>query len=146
VNDAGLDIEASSTRSLDTMSKPVKIILGCLIGAVFLVCGGGVIGAYVLAHQARAAAISPGQYAGVQLGQSREEVKRTIGDVGSIAKLGVDKAKEPPAPAGATCQYALSKENTGDGPTHVYRFCYVGDKLVEKREMIFPNTSDSTTP
>lgn len=144
LNDADLDLEASSTRSLDTMSKPVKIILGCLIGTVLLVCGGGAIGVYVLAHKASAAAISPGQYTAVKIGQSREEVKRSIGDVGSIGKLGVDKDKEPPVPAGATCQYALSKENTGNGPTHVYRFCYRADKLVEKRDMIFPDASAST--
>jgi signal transduction histidine kinase len=141
VNDAELDLEASSTRSLDTMSKPVKIILTCLIGAVLLVCGGGLISGLVLAHKAKQAAISPAQYAAVKLGQTREDVKGKIGDVGSIGKLGVDKDKEPPVPAGTTCQYALSKKNTDDGPTHVYRFCYAGDKLVEKREMIFPNTS-----
>jgi signal transduction histidine kinase len=146
VNDAELTIDASSTRSLDTMSKPAKIILACLIGTVVLVCGGGVVGVYVLAQKANDAAISPAQYAAVKPGQTREEVKRTIGDVGSLGKLATDKDKEPPVPAGATCEYAVSRENTDDGPTHTYRFCYVGDKLVEKKEMIFPNASASTTP
>jgi hypothetical protein len=141
VNDAELDIEASSTRSLDTMSKPVKIILACLIGAVFLVCGGGIVGVYVLSQKAKDATISPAEYAAVKPGQTREQVKQVIGDVGSFGKLATDKAKEPPVPAGATCDYAVSRENTDNGPTHVYRFCYVGDKLAEKREMIFPNAS-----
>jgi len=123
------------------MSKPVKIILACLIGAVVLVCGGGTLGIYVLSHKVKAAAISPAQYAQVKPGQTREQVKHTIGDVGSLGKLAVDKAKEPPVPAGATCEYAVSRENTDDGPTHVYRFCYLGDKLKEKKEMIFPNAS-----
>jgi signal transduction histidine kinase len=146
VNDAVPVSEASSTRSLDTMSKPVKIILACLIGVIVLVCGGGALGLYVLDQKARDAAISPAQYGAVKLGQTREEVKRTIGDVGSVGKLGVDQDKEPAVPAGATCQYALSRENTDDGPTHVYRFCYVGGKLVEKKEMIFPNASATTAP
>ena len=146
VDDAELDIEASSTRSLDTMSKPAKIILACLIGTVVLVCSGGVIGFYVLGQKAEDAAISPAQYRAVEPGQTREEVKRTIGDVGSLGKLAVDKDKELPVPAGATCEYAVSRENTDKGPTHVYRFCYLGDKLVEKKEMICPNASAATTP
>jgi hypothetical protein len=122
------------------MSKPVKIILTSLIGAAILACGG----AYILGQKAKDAAITPAQFAAVQQGQTRAQVKATIGDIGSIAKLGVDKDREPPIPAGATCDYAASRQNTENGPQHMYRFCYSGDKLVEKKEMIFPNKS--TTP
>ena len=146
VNDAELDLEASSTRSLDTMSKPVKIILACLIGAVVLVCGGGIVGIYVLADKAKDAAISPAEYAAVKTGQTRAEVQHTIGDVGSVGKLVLDHDQEPPAPAGTTCEYAVSKENTDRGPVHAYRFCYRSDKLVEKKEIVYPNTSATTTP
>ena len=146
VNDAELDIEASSPRSTDTMSKPVKIILASLIGAVVLVCGGGILGVYVLGQKARDAAISPAQYAAVKTGQSRDEVTRTIGEVGSLGKLAVDKAQEPPIPTGATCEYAVSRENTGVGASHVFRFCFRDDKLVEKKEMIFKSTSATATP
>ena len=139
--DAERTNEASSPRSQDTMSKLAKIILIGLVGTVLVACGGGLIGAYVLADKAKDAAISPAQYAAVEIGQTRAQVKVTIGDVGTIAKTAVDKSKEPPAPAGATCDYALSRENADNGPTHVYRFCFKADKLVEKKEMIFPNSS-----
>jgi hypothetical protein len=139
VNDAERTNEASSSRSHDTMSKLAKTILIGLVGIVVLACGGGLIGAYVLADQAKDAAISPAQYAAVKPGQTRAQVRVTIGDVGTIAKAAVDKGKEPPAPAGSTCDYALSRENADKNPTHVYRFCFKNDKLVEKKEMIFPN-------
>jgi len=126
------------------MSKPVKIIMACLIGAVVLACGGGAIGLYVLGQKVEDAATSPAQYAAVEPGQTREQVERTIGDIGSLGRFTVDRDREPPAPAGATCDYAGSKQNTENGPQHVYRFCYTGDKLVEKKEMILPYTS--TTP
>jgi len=126
------------------MSKAVKIILAFLIGGVVLVCGGGYLGLYVLGQKAKDSAISPADFAAIKTGQTREEVKRTTGELGSLGKFVVDKDKEPPVPAKATCDYALSKANTGNGPTHVYRFCYVADKLVEKKDMIFPNASPTT--
>jgi len=142
--EARYSIAAFSRRSTDTMSKPVKIILTILVGAVVLACGGGIAGAYYLADKAKDAAISPAEYAAVRPGQTREEVQRTIGDVGSLGQTAVDEDREPAKPANTTCDYAVSRENTDKGPTHVYRFCYAGDKLVEKKEMIFPNAA--TTP
>jgi len=123
------------------MSKPVKITLTVLIGLVVLACGGGAIGAYVLGQKAKNAAITPAQYAAVTPGQSREQVKAIIGDIGTIAKLAVDKSQEPPVPAGTTCDYAASRQNTDNGPQHIYRFCYTGEKLVEKKEMTFQQSS-----
>jgi len=143
VADAGRINEATSTRSLDPMSKPAKIILTIIAGAVVLFCGGGLIGAYILADKAKHAAITPAQFAAVQPGQTREQVKKIIGDVGSIGKTAVDKAQEPPVPAGTTCDYAVSRANTDSGPTHVYRFCYKADKLAEKKEMIFQQNSET---
>ena len=132
---------ASPRRSTDTMSKPAKIILACLIGVVVLACAGGTIGAYVLGEKAKNAAITPAQFAAVQPGQTREQVKATTGDIGSIGKLVVDKDQEPPIPAGATCDYAASRQNTDTGPQSMYRFCYTGDRLVEKKEIIVPGSS-----
>ncbi len=127
------------------MSKPAKIILACLIGAVVLACGGGAIGLYVFGKSAYEATITTAQYDAVQSGQTREEVRRTIGDVGSLGKIAADKDREPPVPSGATCDYAVSQDTTDNGaPTHVYRFCYAGGVLVEKKEV--PAADSPTTP
>jgi signal transduction histidine kinase len=144
VIDAEGHLKTSIPRSTRTMSKPAKIILFSVIGIVVLVCGGGAIGAYVLSSKAKHAAITPAQYGAVQLGQTRAQVTKTIGDVGSIAELGVDKTKEPAAPAGTTCEYALSTLNVDKAPVHVYRFCFAADKLVEKKDMIV--SSESKNP
>ncbi|MEV8517851.1 histidine kinase [Dactylosporangium sp. NPDC051484] len=128
--------DALPAGSTGIMSKTAKTIVAILIGTVILACGCVTIGGYILGKQAEKSAITPAQYATVQVGQTREQVKQTIGDVGSIGKIAMVDGKEPPAPAGSVCDYALSKENKGDGPYRAYRFCYVGDKLVEKRELI----------
>ncbi|MEV6924766.1 histidine kinase [Dactylosporangium sp. NPDC051485] len=131
--------KALSAGSTGTMSKTAKTIVGILIGTVVLACGCVTIGSYILGKQAEKAAITPAQYASVQVGQTREQVKQTIGDVGSIGKIAKVEGQEPPKPAGSVCDYALSKDNKGDGPYHAYRFCYVEDKLVEKRELTIAN-------
>ena len=128
---------ASLKRSTDTMSKPIKTI----IAVVVLACGGGIIGSYILGQKAKDAAITPAQYAAVRPGQTREQVKAIIGDIGTIARLAADEDRDPPIPAGATCDYAGSKQNTDTGPQHLYRFCYTGNKLVEKKEIIVPSSS-----
>jgi hypothetical protein len=43
--------------------------------------------------------------------------------------------EEPPIPAGARCSYALSSRATNDTSQLVYRFCFAGGRLVEKREI-----------
>ena len=143
VPDAGRTTETSPTRSIDTMSKPAKIILACLIGAAVLVCGGGGIAVYVFATKADRASISSAQYDAVRSGQTREQVQRTIGDVGSLGRMAVDQDREPPVPSGARCDYAISEDSKDDVPTYVYRFCYVDDKLVEKQQLA---PADTSTP
>jgi anti-sigma factor RsiW len=88
VTDAEGHLETSIPRSTNTMPKQAKIILFGPIGAVVLVCG-GTIGIYVLSAKAKNAD-HPAQYGTVQIGQTRAPVKRTTGDVGSSAELGVD--------------------------------------------------------
>ncbi len=143
VPDAGRTTETSPTRSIDTMSKPAKIILAVLISVVVLACGGGAIAVYVFATKADKASITSAQYDAVRSGQTREEVQRTIGDVGSLGKMAVDQDREPPVPSGARCDYAISRDGKDDVPTYVYRFCYVGDKLVEKKKL---TPAQSSTP
>lgn len=135
--------EASSPRSFDTMSKSAKIILACLTGAVLVVCGGGGFAVYRLAKETEQVTISAAEFAAVQPGQTRTQVRDKIGDVGTAAKAVIDAGREPPVPAGATCDYAVSEDAADDVPRYVYRFCYVNDVLVEKKEI--PTGNGSTT-
>jgi hypothetical protein len=108
-----------------------RTILYVLLGTAAVCCGGGLIGAKILADKVKAASISPATYAAATVGQPEDQVRKAVGDSGSFAKDSLF-GSEPPVPAGATCAYALS---SAEGTSLVYRFCFAGGALVEKREI-----------
>jgi len=117
-----------------TMHRPAKTVLYVLLATVVVCCGGGLIGAKVLVDKMNDASITPETYNAVQTGQPEDQVRKTVGDKGSTAR-DVLTAPEPPIPAGAHCTYALSSRTLHDINQLVYRFCFAGGKLVEKREI-----------
>jgi signal transduction histidine kinase len=116
-----------------TMRRPMKIVLSVLAGTVVVCCGGGLIGAKVLADKMKAATIIPEAYNAVQVGQPEDQVRKMVDRKSSIARDAL--FDEPPIPAGARCSYALTSQPTDDTSQLVYRFCFAGGKLVEKREI-----------
>ena len=141
VTDAGHINEASSTRSITIMSKPAKIVLLCLTGVLVLACGGGGFAVYLLAKKTDQVTITAAEFTAVRTGENRAQVQAKIGDVGTDGKIAVDKGLEPAVPTGATCDYAVSEDAVDDSPRYVYRFCYVGDNLVEKKQLAAANGS-----
>jgi signal transduction histidine kinase len=111
-----------------------KTLLFGLLGVVVVCFGGVLIGAKVMSTKAKEASITPETYAAVQNGQAEDQVRKAVGEKGSFAKDAVD-GQEPQLPAGSTCVYAMSSQTLKDTSKLVYRFCFVGGKLVEKREI-----------
>jgi signal transduction histidine kinase len=122
------------TGSTKTMSKPTKTTLFVLLGVVAVCCGGGVIGLKVFERKVAEGSISPETYTRVQVGQPEDQVRKAVGEKGSIARESLT-GDEPPIPTGATCLYAYSSELARDGSRSVYRFCMAGGKLVQKQEI-----------
>jgi signal transduction histidine kinase len=135
--ETGSHIGSSARGSTATMSKPAKIVLYVLLGVVVVCCGGGLIGTKILSTKVKEASISPETFHAAQLGQPEDQVRKAVGEKGSIARDALVGA-EPPIPTGARCAYALSGRTINDTSRLVYRFCFAGGKLVEKREIQGP--------
>jgi signal transduction histidine kinase len=141
--ETGSHIGSLTRGSTATMRKPVKTFLYVLLGVVVLCCGGGLIGAKVMSTKAKEASITPERYDAIQLGQAEDQVRKAVGEKGSFAKDTLF-GEEPPVPAGSRCAYALSSRTVNDMSQLVYRFCFAGGKLVEKREIQGPGAEPTS--
>jgi signal transduction histidine kinase len=131
--DTGSPIGSPTQGSTPDMRKPTKPLLYVLLG-VLVVCGGGALTVgWFLAREVRSATIPAATFRAVQTGQSEDQVRRQIGETGTIGRETLS-GEEPPIPAGAQCAYGLSE----GVDKNVYRFCFAGGKLVEKREIKQP--------
>ncbi len=117
------------------MRKPTKLMLYVLAGIVVVCVGGALTSGWFLAREVRNATIPAATFGAVQPGQPEDRVRRQIGETGTIGRETLS-GEEPPIPAGAQCAYGLSE---GVDKT-VYRFCFAGGKLVEKREIEQPES------
>jgi signal transduction histidine kinase len=117
------------TRSPSPMSKVTKIVLSSIAGIVVLACAGGAYGIYYLTKVVVDDTVSAATYQQIAEGEGQDHVRQLTGGSQSVAKEGI-KGNEPAMPAGATCDYDLSKNLD-----LVYRFCFVGGKLVQKDQI-----------
>ncbi len=133
--DTGSPIGSSTRGSTHHMRKPTKLMLYVLAGIVVVCVGGALTSGWFLAREVRNATIPAATFGAVQPGQPEDRVRRQIGETGTIGRETLS-GEEPPIPAGAQCAYGLSE---GVDKT-VYRFCFAGGKLVEKREIEQPES------
>ncbi|GAA0420995.1 histidine kinase [Streptomyces luteireticuli] len=118
---------------------------GCLVG-----CGVGllilaglavlaVLGVGKLFDEMKKASIDPGVYRSITVGTSEDAVRKKLPSGESFLTSGV-KGKGPAEPAGAQCLSLLSTDSPDDiDRDRVYRFCFKGGKLIEKREFVVRN-------
>jgi signal transduction histidine kinase len=116
-------------RSPSPMSKVTKIVLSAIAGIAVLACAGGAYGVYYFKKVVVDDTLSTATYQQIAKGDSQSHVRQLTGGSQNLAKETV-KGSEPAAPAGATCDYSLSK--TLD---LVYRFCFAGGQLVRKDQI-----------
>jgi hypothetical protein len=128
--DTGSPVGSPRQGSTPDMRKPAKPVLFVLLGILVVCCGGAVVSGWLLAREVGSATIPAATYRAVQVGQPEDQVRREIGDTGTIGRDTLS-GEEPPIPAGAQCAYGLSE----GVDKVVYRFCFAGGKLVEKREI-----------
>ncbi|WP_241833076.1 sensor histidine kinase [Streptomyces caatingaensis] len=118
---------------------------GCLVG-----CGVGLLCLVVLAvvvalgigkifDEMRKASMDPGLYRSITVGTSEAEVRGRLPSGDSFLTSGV-RGKGPAEPAGSQCLSLLSTDSPDDiDRDRVYRFCFKGGKLIEKREFVVKN-------
>ncbi|MEU5541446.1 histidine kinase [Streptomyces sioyaensis] len=109
-----------------------NIAVGCLIsGVVFagLALAAGFWALSELPH----AGIHQQDFESVTVGMSRDEVERHVGrGADGIVRKSVQR-QEPPAPRGSDCTYGIALlDNASAGQDRAYRFCFTGNRLVEK--------------
>ncbi len=131
--DTGSPIGSPTQGSTHHMRKPTKPMLYVLIGIVVVCVGGALTSGWFLAREVRSATVPAETFRAVQAGQPEDQVRRQIGETGTIGRETLS-GEEPPIPAGAHCAYGLSE----GVDKVVYRFCFAGGKLVEKREIKQP--------
>ncbi|WP_052229713.1 hypothetical protein [Streptomyces sp. CT34] len=127
-------------EELRTIMRTRKRSNGCLIiaGTALLMLVGlvvvGVFGVGSVVRGAEKGAIDPQVYTGVKGGEPEEQVRHKLPAGSSFLTSGV-KSKLPAEPAGSTCLLFLSTADE-DNPAAdtVYRFCFKGGKLADKRE------------
>ncbi|MEU7043602.1 histidine kinase [Streptomyces varsoviensis] len=106
--------------------------LGCGLTALIVV-GGLVFGGIKLFQHAERSMIDPKEYDEVTVGQSERAVRDRLPDGKSFLTQGLDKGA-PPKPAGTDCLSLMSTADAKDSAHDiVYRFCFKGGRLVEKK-------------
>ncbi|MGW6455217.1 sensor histidine kinase [Streptomyces sp. NPDC055078] len=109
--------------------------LGCgvVVAAVALLVAAVGAGAYFLAQAMDGGMIDPDQYEDVRVGSDEAEVRDRLPGGGTFATDGLDDAG-PAKPRDSECLVLLSSE-TGDSfdSEPVYRFCFQGGRLIEKK-------------
>ncbi|UQA97587.1 sensor histidine kinase [Streptomyces halobius] len=121
-------------RAMSREKRRNGIAIGCGLAALFglLLLIVVVIGVVVFLQEADKAMIEPKQYDAVKMGQSEAKVREQLPDGESFLTSGLDEGA-PPEPKGAECLTLMSTE-TGDGLDEpVFRFCFKGGKLIEKK-------------
>lgn len=134
VNDwNGLPKELARAMSRNKRGSSVAIGCGVAAAIALLLLIAAVVGVFVLMGETDRSMIGPEEYDAVKVGQSEAEVRKRLPDGVSILTDGLDEGA-PPVPKGATC---LSLNSTELGSSWdkepVYRFCFKGGKLIEKR-------------
>ncbi|MEV0275807.1 histidine kinase [Streptomyces sp. NPDC050610] len=106
--------------------------LGCGLTALIVVAA-VVFGGIKLFQHVQRSTIEPEQYDEIEVGQSEASVRDQLPDGKSFLTQGLRKGA-PPKPAGAECLSLLSMEDAKNSDNDiVYRFCFKGGRLVEKK-------------
>ncbi|MFC4612205.1 sensor histidine kinase [Streptomyces maoxianensis] len=109
--------------------------LGCGIAlAALLVLGAaGVFGMFFLVGSVNDGMIDPAEYERVEIGAPEEEVRDQLPSGDTVTTTGLS-GKGPKEPAGSRCLVLMSSELGDSIETEpVFRFCFKGDKLIEKK-------------
>ncbi|MFD0382875.1 hypothetical protein ACFQ2B_12280 [Streptomyces stramineus] len=121
--------------------KKNGLMIGCGVGLLILVglAVALVFGVSKVMDEADKGMIEPSLYASVQEGDPEEQVRGKLPSGKSFLTSDV-KDKGPAEPAGASCLSLLSTDTSKGLTTDtVYRFCFQGGKLIEKREFDVKN-------
>ncbi|WP_249998591.1 hypothetical protein [Actinoplanes sp. M2I2] len=121
------------------MSK--KAVLAVTGIAALLVCGGGGAIIYQTVDAGKdylGSAVTPEQFEAQRIGQPEDEVRRALPkplDVEEKDLYGTDTTREG-RPADAACSYhpVSSLSEAEGGP--MYRFCFTGGELTEKKKIM----------
>lgn len=116
-------------------SRGGGVALGCGIAlAALLVLGvAAVFGMFFLVGSVSEGMIDPAEYESVQVGADEGEVRDRLPSGDTIVTAGLS-GKGPREPAGSACLVLMSSEVGDDIDTEpVFRFCFKGGKLIEKK-------------
>ncbi|MFE7757385.1 sensor histidine kinase [Streptomyces sp. NPDC057429] len=122
-------------RTMSRTKRGSGIVIGCGVAAlvVVLLVIAMVVGGIFLVREADTAMIEPKQYDAVKVGQSEAEVRGQLPSGDSFLNSGAGRGA-PPEPEGATCLTLLSTEfGSGWDAEPMFRFCFAGGKLIEKK-------------
>ncbi|MFT2015370.1 sensor histidine kinase [Streptomyces sp. 796.1] len=131
----GLPKELVKAMSKNRRSSGVAIGCGIAALVVFLLLAGLGIAVWLMMDDIDKAMIDREDYDAVRVGQSEAEVRDQLPDGKTFLTDDLDKGA-PPEPAGATCLTLLSSEPSTWSKDPVFRFCFKGGVLVEKRSFM----------
>lgn len=128
-------------RNLTGLRRSKGCLAGCGVGVLVLL-GLGVLlafGAVALFEALDKSQIEPETYRDIRVGSPESEVRDRLPSGRSFLTSGLNH-KGPAEPAGARCLSLLSTDSPKDmDKDRVYRFCFRGGKLIEKREFVVRN-------
>ncbi|MEU9293592.1 histidine kinase [Streptomyces sp. NPDC048266] len=126
---------AMAMRGGRSRSTGGSIALGCGIAfaALVLLLVAAGFGLYFLMGSLKEGMIEPAQYEAVKVGTPEKEVRDQLPSGDTIATAGLS-GKGPARPEGADCLVLMSSEMSETFETEpVFRFCFKGGKLIEKK-------------
>ncbi|MHB6911283.1 hypothetical protein [Streptomyces sp. DB-54] len=108
-----------------------KIAVGCLI-SVIAFAGLATAGGFWMYSEVKQAGIHQREFEAVTVGMSRDEVGKRVGvGAGGTVRKGL-QSEEPPR-KGSDCIYGVALlDKPPIGRSYAYRFCFTGNRLVEK--------------
>ena len=139
----GAQVAPAPSAPIDMPATPVRSRLaGVLAGLLVLLVGGVGIGASRLARGIENVSISQQLYDRTPVGAEAADVERMLPAGDSVLTNDL-KRFGGPTPPDSRCRYYLV-DNTESAPMTVYRFCFAGNRLVEKIKFAVVSTPWAT--
>ena len=139
----GAQVAPAPSAPMDMPATPVRSRLaGVLAGLLVLLVGGVGIGASRLARGIENVSISQQLYDRTPVGAEAADVERMLPAGDSVLTNDL-KRFGGPTPPDSRCRYYLV-DNTESAPMTVYRFCFAGNRLVEKIKFAVVSTPWAT--
>jgi hypothetical protein len=120
------------------MGKKLLIGGGIVLLGIIIMCGGA---GWALLRYIDNAGVSAATFEAITVGASEEQTRTSLPDAYELPASEVYAPTDTGRsgmPAGAACHHYISQDERPGPESQVYRVCFAGGKVVEKKTVVIP--------